>query len=226
MCACAPALRPVLGRLFSNSPINPPPRDSDAALFSPMPIPTLKPKQYIDYPQAHDATYFDLEGIADDGKGYTFLIMGDDNTEFEDQQPEREGNISLTKVFSKLNQWLRRRRNDVEARYINDTSQQERISEDGRAEMRQQIDEIKEEKFESSRRSEFSQLSQTEASQLPSMDAINSSYLQSPPPAEKKPNDYFSWSKTTDPSRRVSLTNPINSSHSSSRWPQPGYPRQ
>ncbi|KAF2665814.1 hypothetical protein BT63DRAFT_417339 [Microthyrium microscopicum] len=72
VCACAPALRPVLGRLFSARPIKP--KDTSTTLVNSIPTITLRPKEGATYSVGASLVWFDLEGIADDGLGYTVSI--------------------------------------------------------------------------------------------------------------------------------------------------------
>jgi hypothetical protein len=197
--------------------------ESEASLLQQGRMPNLKPKQYIEYPQARDIAYFDLEGIAHDGKGHTFLIMGDGGLDVEDrQQPEMEQN-PREGFFSRLMQQWKRRDNNVGDAPVDSPNQNRNISEINRAEVTSTIDVEREEKLESSRQSNYSR-PQVDASQLPWIDIVSGRYSQSHTSSDQRSSDYLSWSRTTDPSRRMSPTNPINSSHSSAKL-HPTVPR-
>jgi hypothetical protein len=77
MCACGPALRPVLGRILSKKPIHAVPEvmgDSSTGAETSRSTPTLKPKAHVEYSMGGTCVWFDLEGIANDGLGYTVSI--------------------------------------------------------------------------------------------------------------------------------------------------------
>jgi hypothetical protein len=191
----------------------------------------LKPKQYIDYPHAHDVAYFDIEGIADDGKGHTFQILGDDETtdygpehSYEESLPPRRGFFSrLRRLFS------RESPHDTEHRHYSGTTQQDRVSEEDESEIIARVNEASEKGFDPSWRSDSDQSTQLNHSQMPWIDVVNGRYLPSPPdppPATHNPVDYLSWAKTADPAKRLSPTYPINSSHTSSKSPPPKYTKK
>jgi hypothetical protein len=48
--------------------------DSLTLVSRSIPTPTIKPREYVEYPIGSTCVWFDLEGIADDGMGYTVSI--------------------------------------------------------------------------------------------------------------------------------------------------------
>jgi len=235
ICACAPALRPVLGRLFSDGSVNPSHGETEGSLYRPLPIPALKPKQYIDYPRTRDVTYFDIEGIADDGRGHTFVLHGDSETTCSGYQSNMETQSSRKGFFSRIRQWFSSDNHNLESHQISqnysyrtrseadDNETTERLR--GIAEKMLEIDPRafpgEERKVESPWRPDSVRSNDINPAELPWIDVVNGRYLPSPPPpahnVAHNPEDYLSWAKMVDPSKRLSPTRPLNASHSGSK---------
>jgi hypothetical protein len=83
MCACVPALRPVLGRLYAKDPLVP--KEYCPQEFGSKHMPAIKPRDYIQTPIRNSGAWVDLEGIAHDGLDYSINIKKLDDD--ENQKP-------------------------------------------------------------------------------------------------------------------------------------------
>ena len=210
-------------------------------------LPTLKPKVSIQYPGRNNVAYVDLEGIADDGMGYTFLIMGDDYDDFDDDeagsgqaQPTRRDVLHRVQNF--LARWLGRRRspreNQSDITSSNVYNQDEKINTNYPMEHSVEAPEIIHKaggkKFEIYRGggSEHTDFPPFESTLGSSMSPTVWETLRSNSPSSARfsnydsswtmTNDsYTSWARRTDPSRRFSPMDPMNSSNSSAISPKP-----
>jgi hypothetical protein len=75
MCACAPALRPLLSRLLTKRSTSPDPFHSEEPLLPAKPIPSLKPRKLVQYPTGDEPVYIDLEGIAPDRRSHAIRVL-------------------------------------------------------------------------------------------------------------------------------------------------------
>jgi hypothetical protein len=199
----------------------------------PGPIPTLKPRQYIDYPHAHNVAYFDIEGIADDGKGHTFLILGDDETTAYSYEHSNMDTARPRKgFFARLRRFFGRDRiEDMDHRYYSGTTQRDRVSDADDSSATERVNEVSEKRYEITEekldptwRAGSDKSPPLNSAEMPWIDVVNGRYLPSPPdppPATHNPVDYLTWAKTADPAKRMSPTHPINSSHVSTKSPSP-----
>jgi hypothetical protein len=213
-------------------------------------MPTLKPKQYIRYPSARQTAFVDLEGIADDSRAYTFLIMGDDETDVEDPEPQTGAKRGF---FSRLICCCRTKRDTGRSVFGRSSAEQYGKSsewEENEAIQRPnevwldkspnptQIDHFRNEQLdvmdnsnmsgdrtlERSRSEPFLQLQLNVPSPWTNATSGNSNIL-SRPLNNRVSSDYLSWDRRTNPLNRGNPTHPLNSSHSSARLPRPGYPK-
>jgi len=98
LCACIPALRPVLGRILKKNTNHQRHQgvDSLTLVSRSVPTPTIKSKHQVVYPSGANVVWFDLEGIADDGMAYTINIQPNGR---ESHEPSRNNRHRAQVLF-------------------------------------------------------------------------------------------------------------------------------
>jgi hypothetical protein len=95
--------------------------------------PTLKPKRVIDSPTRSHPVHIDLEGIADDGLGYTVTIYADRDYISDGKSSKKTWALHSTSMTSSSRAWPQEKKDDVprvieEVKSDKDTIKEYRVS--------------------------------------------------------------------------------------------------
>jgi hypothetical protein len=94
ICACAPALRPVLGRVLNRKPIRPKLEGGSETLVNSRSM-SLHPKEKMQSTLSSTQVWLDLEGIQVDGLGYTVTITGPEHKRKKLSKTRGQGHSAL-----------------------------------------------------------------------------------------------------------------------------------